>query len=247
MILPNNWSSIPLWKYQDLIKVDMCSDKTIYDKYVEYLQILADIEYEDIEDMDVLEVSNIIKTMSWLKTSPNSTPKVELYDFKLIDINTILLGEYIDIQNFKADIISNLHLITAILYKKYKLDEFSNIHFEKYSDIDLYKRSEIFLDSDINDIYPVLSIIKEFDNYINNNYSNIFSKTQQELDDDGEDYILTPKEKIELLKEKEKEKFSWEKLIDDLSGSDITKKIDILSLPLIFVLNDISFRKLFNS
>ena len=246
--LPSGWSDIKLWQYQDLIQYDESTNLSIISKYIGYIDIISDIEYSDIEDMDVMEVNDIIRNLQWLKTSPSNQLKSEINGYKLIDINKISIGEYIDICNFKKDLIKNLHILCSILYRKYKYGDFDNVILEDYSNIDIFSRSEIFLDLSINDIYPIIKYINDFDSYILNIYSNLFYVEEPEENLDPEDESeLTPKEIIDLKKEKEKENWRWEYLIDNLSSGDITKYNEILKLPLILVFNKLSYNKLFES
>ena len=119
---------------------------------------------------------------------------------------------------------------------------------EDYSNVDIYKRSDYFLDLSIDDIYPIIKHINDFDEHILKVYHNLFhiEEPGENLDPEDEEE-LTPKEKVDLKREKEKENWRWEYLVNNLSGNDITKYNDVLKLPLILVFNNLSYNKLFES
>ena len=246
--LPSGWSDIKVFQYQDLIEYDQNTVLSVISKYIGYIEIISDIDYDIIEDMDVVEVHNIIKNLQWLKTSPQNKLKNDIGDYKLINLSKLTLGEYIDIVNFKKDLIKNLHIICSILYRRYKSDEFDNIIMEDYSNVDIHQRGEYFLDLSIDDIYPIIKHINDFDEHILKVYHNLFhiEESEENLDPEDEEE-LTPKEKVDLNREKEKENWRWEYLVNNLSGNDITKYNDVLKLPLILVFNNLSYNKLFES
>ena len=246
--LPSGWSDIKVFQYQDLIEYDQNNVLSVISKYIGYIEIISDIDYDIIEDMDVIEVHSIIKNLQWLKKSPQNKLKNDIGYYKLINLYKLTLGEYIDIVNFKKDLIKNLHIICSILYRRYKLDDFDNIIMEDYSNVDIHKRGEYFLDLSIDDTYPIIKHINDFDEHILKVYHNLFhiEEPEENLDPEDEEE-LTPKEKVDLNREKEKENWRWEYLVNNLSGNDITKYNDVLKLPLILVFNNLSYNKLFES
>ena len=114
--LPIGWSDIKVFQYQDLIEYDQNTVLSVISKYIGYIEIISDIDYDIIEDMDVVEVHNIIKNLQWLKTSPQNKLKNDIGDYKLINLSKLTLGEYIDIVNFKKDLIKNqkMYLIKEV-------------------------------------------------------------------------------------------------------------------------------------
>lgn len=242
--LPNSWKDVKLYQYQDLVNLNS-EGKGVFEKYIEYLSILTDTESEEWEDLDIEEVSVIIRNLEWLKKAPSSNYKTKINDLTLINLNTLTLGEYIDIDYFIGDgVFKNFHKILAILYKKTKIDEWGEIKFEPYS-FNLDARSEIFLDESIDDVFGIINHYNIFKENFINNYSNLFNPDIPEEDLDPIEE-LTIEDKREIEKEKERAKWSWESLIYNLCKGDLTKYNEVLDLPLIFVFNQITFKKLFN-
>ena len=240
--IPKSWQEIKVYQYQDILTFDT-SGKGAFEKYIEYLSIITETETEEWEDMDLDEVLDIIKNIEWLKTAPSSNFKTSIDSFQLIDLNQLELGAYIDIEFFKKDLFKNFHILLAILYRKTKLNEWGETIIEPY-EYDINKRSELFLDLSINDVYGIINHYHTFyENFINN-YSNLFNQEvpEEELDPIEE---LSEEDKKEIAKEEERAKWAWEILLNNLTDNDITKYDKVLKLNLIFVFNHLSFKKLF--
>lgn len=241
--IPKSWQDIKLYQYQDILSFDI-TGKGVFEKYIEYLSIITETEVDEWEDMDLEEVLDIIKKIEWLKTAPSSNFKTNINSFQLIDLNNLELGAYIDIEFFKKDLFKNLHIILAILYRKTKKNEWDELIIEPY-EYDINKRSELFLDLSINDVYGIINHYASFNEMFINNYSNLFNKEIPEEDLDPIDE-LTEEDKKEIAKEQERAKWAWEILLNNLSDNDITKYDELLKLKLIFVFNQLSFKKIFN-
>lgn len=241
--LPLSWKEVKLYQYQDLVSLNI-EGKGIFEKYIEYISILTETDVEDFEEMDIEDVSTIINSIKWLKTAPSTNYKTTIGDLHLIDLNKLTLGAYIDIEYFKQDLFKNFHLILAILYRKTRLNEWGEIIYEPYS-YDIEKRSEVLLDESINAVFGIINYYNNFKENFLKTYADLFNQTPSEEDlDPIED--LSPEDLKELAKEKEKERWSWESLIYNLCDGDLTKYDKVLELPLIFVFNQISFKKVFN-
>jgi hypothetical protein len=241
--IPQSWDEVSLFQYQDLVLLNI-EGKGIFEKYVEYLSILTQTDTEELEDLDIEYISKIIKNIKWLEKSPSTNYKNTIGDFHLINLNTLTLGAYIDIEYYSGEFFKNLHLIFAILYRKIIKNEWGEIIYEPY-EYDLQKRSELFLDESINSVYGVVNLYENFKQNFTKNYSNLFL---QEVPEEDLDPIeeLTPEDLKEIEKEKERAKWAWESLIYNLCDGDLTNYNKVLNLPLIFVFNQISFKKIFN-
>lgn len=242
--LPIGWQDVSVYQYQDLVQVTV-DGKSIFEKYVEYLSILTNTEAEEWEDLDIEEVGDLIRNLEWLKRQPSSNFKTNVGKYKLIDFKHLTLGQYIDINYFKTEQWKNFHLILAILYRQIKQNEWGNETIEPYGQINLNKRADEFLDLPINDVYGVINSFNQFDEKFKQTYYNQFNPDIPEEDLDPEE-DLTIEDKKEIEKEKERANWAWESLIYNLCDGDLTKYDAVLELPLIFVFNQITFKKLFN-
>lgn len=242
--LPKSWHQVTVAQYQDIISTNI-DDKSIYEKYIEWLSIISDTMPEEWEDMDIDEVGDIIQNIDWIRREPTHKYKEELDGKTLKVFNNLTLGEFIDLEYFtKEDWIGNLPLIMAILYRQTKTDEWGNTMVEPYDNIDIHARAVYYLDIPITDIYGVLVSFNKFKREIYEGYSYLFmpNLADAELDDVEE---LTPEEKKDQAKEEQMARYSWENLIYTLANEDITKQDTILRMSLIGVFNHLSYKKVF--
>jgi hypothetical protein len=139
--------------------------------------------------------------------------------------------------------------MAAILYRQNKIDEWNNIIIEPYS-YDLIKRSEMFMEISILDIYSIMDKFIQYKLYIIDKYKYLFDIDINENDDENiiDDELNEKERKLEQVeeqKDKLKLALSWELQIYTLSNNDITKFDDVTNLPLIYVLNMMSMKKMF--
>lgn len=248
--IPKGWHEVYVDQFIELKKIDQ-SERGFYERQIEILSILNDVSSDDSiwEDIDVDELDDLIKQLSWIKREPDLNNKETIEDLTFISINKLTLGEFIDLDHYIVnDQYGNLYKICSILYKKSKLDDWGNKIFEPYGNIDVELRSKFFEELFIEDIYGVLNEFIQFKTMILEQYTNIFNPHIEE-DTEPDDYEYSEIELDEMKREEEEEKemmqWSWENIIYKLSDGDITKYDTITDLPLIFVLNQLSFMKRF--
>lgn len=245
--LPKSWNDIKLYQYQDLVSIDTDSYETDIDVNLEEISILLDTTIDDpyIQDMDIDELIKILNSIKWLRNTPSTNFSKELFNYKVKELNKLTLGEFIDIDHFiSQDSIKNLHIVCSILYKKYKDDEWGNTIEEPYI-YDIYKRAEEFIDLPVNKIYGIIEYFIKYKNDFMDSYTNLFEDSNYDIIEDEE---MFDDEELEELKkeiedEKSKAKFSWDSIIYNLSGGDITKMDEITNLSLIYVFNTLSMKK----
>jgi len=242
--LPKGWEEIPLSQFNELKKLDE-DDSSFFVRHIDMFSILTDSDPTDEywEDMDIEDVSAIITSLKWLEISPTSILQQELNGMTLKDIKTITFGEFIDLEYFFSDnYYNNLDKIAAILYRKTKLDEWGNIALEPYGSIDLESRSKLFSEMPITNLYGLISYFLNFKSQINETYVNLFEPIINEEDLDEEE--IYDEETQDVIKEEIRlSKWSWETVLNNLSNGDITKYEDITNLSIIFIMNQLSYRK----
>jgi hypothetical protein len=242
--ISKSWTEVSTYQYLELI--NSFENDSIIEKYIQFLCILSDTEIEYWYKKDIEEIFNLVKELVFLEKEPESILNKELENFNLIDINKIKLGEFIDIEYYLNNGgISNLHKIATIMYKKFKHDEFGNVILEQYDNINFEKRAEFFLNQPITNIIGIVKYINEFKNTFNNNFKSILEPEINEEDLDPEEE-LTIEDKKAIEKEKLMKAWTWEFLLNNLTHGDITKYNEVLNLPLIFVFNQLTFKKTFN-
>jgi hypothetical protein len=237
--LPNNWSQVTTEQYYELDKAH-----TLGLSYFEYqLEILA-ILWETSTDDELFweledeTVSGLLTQLSFLKRPAISTKHS---DYAAIDFNNLKLGEFIDIEYYLKQE-ESLHIAAAILYRKFKEDEWGHKTVEPYK-YDIQTRAEELLYAPCTNVIPLIEQYKIWREEFLAKYENLFSAP---LGDDEEDDELVGREKIEAMKESLKEKtqaaFAWESLLWDLSGGDITKWDHLFKTSLILVFNTLSMK-----
>lgn len=241
--IPSNWDDVFVDQYIELIKID--PELMIIERNIEILTILTDTEYTDEvwEDMDVDDLNDMMKKLSWVSKSPITNYKKDIGDYKCIDIHKKLtLGQYIDMDYYIGNQgYTSLSYLCTILYRRFKIDDFGKIEFEPY-DYDLDERLSFFNELKINEVYGILPLFSDYKKMILDSYQTLF---EPQFEDDGEEEEeITDQEELELKKEEEThQKWGWENVLYKLSDGDITMYDKILDLPLIFVLNQLSYMK----
>lgn len=244
--LPKNWNDVSLFQYIELTSINSDDFSGSFDMIIEQISILSGIDIDDeiFDDISIDELFKIIDSIKWVSGEPPLNFKKNIDDLRLININKIKLGEFIDIEYYSAkDLVKNIHIICSILYKRFKTDEWGNDINEPYI-YNLEERGELFLDLKISDVYGVIKYYSDFKAIIMDKYSIVFNGDSGDIEDlEG----LSDEEIEEIKREEEEEKkksiWAWPSLINNLSNGDITKYDDITDLPLTMVLNELVMRK----
>ena len=194
--LPKNWNDVRVDQFILLKEMDETSPSIFY-RYIEMLSIFTDTLPDDKlwEDMPIEELTKLINDLLWLRLEPSNQFKKEINKLNCIDIDKIKFGEFIDLEYyFKDDYIKNLPIICSILFKKTKLNEWSDLIFEPY-EYDVIERSHQFETISITDVYGIISYYLEFKQKIQTSYTSIFEPI---IDDDEEDYEMNENEEIHM-------------------------------------------------
>jgi hypothetical protein len=242
MIVKKSWNDISVEEWLDLEKLKT-NELSFWTYQIERLSILCEVDSDDdyFDDLDIDDINVLIKEAAFLDTPPSRNYKNEIGDYKLINLNKVSLGEWIDIDTYLTkDFLENYTKLLSILYRKYKVNEWGYIEYEPYT-YDINVRSLDFEFININDIYGVIEYVMNWRKNVLDNYKSIL------LNDDGEELDEEEKEGLseadikeieaDLKKEKAKKDFSWLKFVWDLSGDDITKMKDVLNTSFILTMN----------
>lgn len=164
--IPDSWEDITLIQYQEYTQyLQDNKDERQYKLVLNLLSILTDT---DIEVFYKLPMSALYEIQSNIKFMQEElTPRfkniIEVngvkYGFQK-DMHKLTLGEWIDMEHYilNSDVISNLHYITAILYRKIvkEGDEYFDYEIEPYTDVQLEGRANLFkYNAKITDIYGI--------------------------------------------------------------------------------------------
>jgi|AntAceMinimDraft_16_1070373.scaffolds.fasta_scaffold02806_2 hypothetical protein len=244
--LPKSWDEISLQQFIE-IKETMGLDSSDLYKAVEMVAILTDKDINDseIEDMDINEFTKMLQDIKWFASQPPLQYQKQIDEYTCKDINTLTLGEFIDLEFFFNDnFIKNLPKISAILYRKTKKNEWDDIEIEPYDNVNIEQRAKLFEELPISANYGIIPMYLDYKKMFYDNYRNLF-----QVSDDEEDGELSEEDKNdpdiikEIAEEKVKSKWSWENILHNLTNGDLTKYDDIMNLNLVFIFNQLSFKK----
>lgn len=230
--LPLSWNEIDV---NTFIKIRTLSDDLNgIERYIEFMVLLSkdEITIDHILNMEIDVFFKYVNKLSWLNVQPSIEPNQNIEHYKFVDLNTLTLGQFIDLEYYFSEGMFNyLPKICSVFYHDGSTTK---------------ERAESFRKQPINDVYGVLIMYLEYRNKILSSYKGFF----QSSDVDEADMDLSKMSEAELAEYKaaiaEEElhnKWAWDKVLFKLSNGDITKYDEILGLPLIFVLNQLAFMK----
>lgn len=222
-------------QWQELNLIDTEEFNSVFLQTIEALSILSDTDPEELEDLDPEELLNLASKVSFIKREPSNKPKELVKGLRLKPLDALTLGEFIDLEYYTTNLAENITLILSILYKRWKTDEWNNLVFEPYT-YKLTDRQNIFNEVSINEVFGAVKTYIDYSNDFKQRYENLFNPVIEETDSeelDEEDLKAEQEEKVFT-------KWSWEKLLYDLSNQDLTKIDAVTDLNLIFVFNMLS-------
>lgn len=247
--IPKSWDEVYLDQFVELIKLND-RQLSFYNRQIEIISILLDIMPDDdlLDDIDTFELDSLMKSLKWTSVEPNTNYLEYINDYRIINIDKLTFGEFIDIDFlFSDNNIGNLNKICSIMYRKFKYDDWGNLIYEPYGEYDLDIRKLEFDELPITSVYGIIKMYKDYKLNIEKVYETIFEPNiiddEDDYYDDEEEEIYDEEEKKHIDEEELLKHWGWENVLYKLSGGDITKYEDITNLPLIFVLNQLSFIK----
>jgi hypothetical protein len=214
---------------------------SLFSYEIECLSILTDIDVDEFDDMEIDELSKIVKQVTFIKKQPSNIFKNEINNLTYIGLNDLKLGEFIDLEYYFAnDYVKHLTYISSVLYRKTKLSEWEELIFEDYS-FNIEKRKELFNDLPITSIYGIIAeYIKYRENFLKV-YENLFNPI---FDEDELDEAELDEEDIKEQEAEDKiNRWSWEHTLYNLANEDVTKIKDVLELNLVFAFNILGMKK----
>lgn len=241
--IPSGWPEVTVEKFIQLKGVEEKDFATNLSFRMEQIYILTDTdsETEVWDQMPAEDLSDIIKRLDFLSTSPSHNFKRELNDFHYKE--SLTLGEFIDLEYLCGiSYFEKLPTILAILYRKNHKNEWGHTVIEPrgYNED---QRAEMFLDVPINDVYGVLQ------SYLNLKKKILDAYGEMLRESDGDDLEAEtaetgePKTAEDLEAEKQERlanKWAWERVIYHYSQKSNLTFREVTDLPLIFFMNQLS-------
>ncbi len=235
MRTPQSWSDISVAEFVELQEL---KSEGFYDYQLEKLALLTDLPPEDYDDYTLEELSEVQSKFYWSNKDPQDTFNTTIKEYTYKGLNTLTLGEYIDIDTYLSQgVFNNLTTFASIVYRKSKVNEWGVRVFEPY-EYDIFERAKEFEPLPITYIYGLLKEWAVYKENILTVYAEILdsSITDEEISEAEEE------DKEDLTKEKQVQGFGWERLLYNLSGEDITKFDALTKLHFIFVMNMVSMK-----
>ena len=234
MNLPRNWNKVTVNQWLELNTIDEEYHNSVFLQTIEALSILSDTDPEELEDLDPEELIDLARKVSFIQREPSNKPKELVKGLKLKPLDRLTLGEFIDLEHYAMQFVQNFDILLSILYKRWKTDEWGNLIFEPYS-YSIMSRKLLFHDVSINEVYGAVKNYIDYSNDFKKRYENLFNPVieEEETELDEDDIKAEAEEKVFS-------KWSWEKLLYDLSNQDLTKIDAVTDLNLIFVFNMLS-------
>lgn len=234
MNLPRNWNEVNVNQWLELNTIDEEYHNSVFLQTIEALSILSDTDPEELEDLDPEELINLARKVNFIQREPSNKPKELVKGLKLKPLGALTLGEFIDLEHYAVQFVQNFDILLSILYKRFKSDEWGNIVFEPYI-YKLNERKALFHEVSINEVYGAVKNYIDYSNDFKKRYENLFNPVieEEETELDEDDIKAEAEEKVFT-------KWSWEKLLYDLSNQDLTKIDAVTDLNLVFVFNMLS-------
>lgn len=235
MKLPKSWNEITVSQWVELNSIDQEEYNSVFLYTLEAISILSDTDPEELEELSPEELIDLAAKVSFVKREPSNKPNELVKGFRLKPMDALTLGEFIDLEHYISQTTENFTLLLSILYKRWKTNEWGSLIFEPYS-YSIMSRKNIFEDISINEVFGAVNNYVNYSNDFKQRYENLFNpviEEDEEVELDAEDLKAEAEEKVFT-------KWSWEKLLYDLSNQDITKIDAVTDLPLVFVFNMLS-------
>lgn len=142
----NSWDDITIGQYQEIKSIPDCNKIT---KYIETLAIILDIDPNIIREMPMNEYKELVESTQFLNEEPQSTIE------KIIEIDGIryglipkfpfiTAGEFMDAETWKDDPITNLHYLTAMIYRPIIKENGDTYEIQKHINEGFEERAELF-------------------------------------------------------------------------------------------------------
>jgi hypothetical protein len=152
--IPENWNSVTISQFIELNNIDKDLMDNKYEFFIQQLAILCNADPDVIAKIPMNELNGIINILQnfneeTLNKEYQKKFKLDGVSYGIIpDMNKLSLGEWIDLEEFSKDIINNIHIILAILYRPIiKSNILIPYQIESYDSDNLNDRAKLFKDN----------------------------------------------------------------------------------------------------
>lgn len=232
---------LKVWQYQE---IDSDSIADPIERMIIYVAILEELDVEEVEEWSaskLVDKYNSVYLANTISESYKEKISIEKKELTLIDFSLISLGQFIDIEEWIKDgTKKNFHKIVSALYVIQESNGIKENTVEKYAEINVPYRSELIQDLPINDVHGAVQSYLSFREKFFKSYD-IFEDPFKGVDVenlDEEERKIYEEDKAKLV---EDDKNKWMKMLNILSGNDVTKFNKILKMNLFLAFNQLSY------
>jgi len=256
-IIPNSWSDVSVSRFQELYELEEITDDD--DKNDLLLSILCDTSIDEIQALDYVDYQTILDKLTFINKLPNRIPKDYIHTngiklYKLINLSTISLGEFIDLENLiTSNHIQNLRTILSIFYRQLIKSEQPLLYPDKYEEYGdwIFHRESLFDDVRIIDVYGVIQEYLDFRKELYERYEGLFDGDGTDNNEDEpiieNESIISKAERIkEEKKQKSLKKWNFDLILYRLSKQNPLKIDETAKMPVIQAFNVLSMCKELN-
>lgn len=205
---------------------------SVVDYQIELLASVTDEDYEVIEDLSLIDLSNYVKVLKWLNGEPHSKHSERIGEFTFIPCRQLTWGQFIDLEHYCGQgYYEHITTICGIFARKIREDEWGHQLIEPYK-YDPVERGKLFDTFSITSIYGVMSGYLTYRKNIMKKYEHLFEPELPEQDEEMDAEDRKTEEQAKRFA-----RWSFESVTLQLAGGDRTKMDDIFNMKLIKVLN----------
>lgn len=181
--LPESWNEVSLGTYMELASIS--SEEDNLSRIIKFISILSDVDPEEIKKVPTSELSKIGEAIEWAGSLPSSEFKhiitIDGEQYGLIpSFSDLSVGEWIDLESYGENILENMHIVMAILYRPLITALNDRARFiDKYDAESLLPRAELFKEKmNVNDVYGAMLFFSSIGGICTKNLAGFSEKIQ---------------------------------------------------------------------
>jgi hypothetical protein len=218
----------------------------VFDKMIHLVSIIQDLDPLEVGEWTTIKLIkeyNKIQSSLVVSERHSNTITIDEYQLSFIDLNTLKLGQFIDLEQLVSNgFTENLNKIAATIYLHFEGGGMFELIPENYGKINVEYRSQLIDELPINSIFGACKKYISWREKFFNAYD-IFTDPLEGADpskmDDEELAIYNE----EVERRKKSGSNQWETLLNALTNNDITKFDSVLDMNVYLAFNQITFLK----
>jgi len=218
----------------------------VFEKMIHFVSIIQEVDPIEVEGWTtprLIEAHRKLQPLLTISERHKETIEIDGCNLSFIDLNTLKLGQFIDLEQLVSDgFIENIHKIAATIYLQFEGGGMFELAPESYGKINIEYRSQL-----IDDL-PIQSIMGACKKYLSwrqrffDAYE-IFSDPYADVDPKelSEEELTIYKE--EIAQREKQGSNQWSHLLNALTDNDITKFDAVLDMNVYLAFNQVTYLK----